>query len=145
MQPDFERFFRDYTDAFNRSLGETVDGAAIRASFAGCFVGAGPGGVTCGANDDSFTASLEKGYVFYRKIGTRRMVLRGVEPTPIDPLHHLVKVLYRADYRKPDGTDLSIDFDVSYLLQTRDGVSKIFAFITGDEMGLYQKHGLLPD
>lgn len=122
-----------------------MDSAAIRACFAGCFVGAGPAGVTCGANDDSFAASLATGYVFYRKIGTRRMVLRGVEPTPIDRLHHLVKVLYRADYRKPDDTELSIDFDVSYILQARDGVPKIFAFITGDEMGLYKQHGLLPD
>jgi hypothetical protein len=141
---DFERFFSDYTDAFNRSLGDTVDAAGIRARFAACFVGAGPGGVDCGANDDGFAKKLEQGYGFYRKIGTQRMTKKRVEATAIDPLHHMVKVYYRADYRKPDGTPVAIDFDVTYLLQTRDGASKIFAFIAGDEMEAYRKHGLLP-
>jgi hypothetical protein len=143
MQPDFESFFRDYADAYNRSLGETVDAAAIRACFAEGFVGAGPSGVACGANDDRFAARLEEGFAFYRRIGTQRMALRRIDVTPIDPLHHLVKVFYRADYRKADGEPVSIDFDVTYLLQTRDGVSKVFGFIAGDEMAAYRHHGLL--
>jgi hypothetical protein len=144
MTPDFERFFRDYADAFNRSLGETVDAKAIRASFAACFIGAGPAGVECGANDDGFAAKLEQGYAFYKKIGTQRMTVRRIEVTAIDPLHHMVKVFYRADYRKPNGETPAIDFDLTYLLQTRDGISRIFTFIAGDEMEAYRKHGLMP-
>lgn len=144
MAADFEAFFRGYVDAFNRSLGDTVDAEGIRSHFAGCFVGAGPAGIECGANDEDFAKKLGEGYAFYKKIGTKRMAVRKVEPTAIDPLHHLVKVFYRADYLKPDGKTVTIDFDVSYVLQTREGASKIFAFVTGDEMAVYRKHGLLP-
>lgn len=144
MTPDFERFFDEYAAAFNRSLGDRVDADGIRRHFAGCFVGAGPGGIQCGANDDGFARKLDEGYAFYKKIGTQKMTMTRVEATAIDTRHHLVKVFYRADYRKPDGADVSIDFDVSYVLQTKDSVSKIFAFIAGDEMAVYRKHGLLP-
>ena len=70
--------------------------------------------------------------------------MRRVEVTPIDALPHLAKVFYRADHGKSDGASVSIDFDLTYILQTKDGVSKIFAFIAGDEMEAYRQHGLLP-
>jgi hypothetical protein len=145
MTPDFDSFFRGYIDAFNRSLGDTVDAAGIRAHFADCFVGASPAGIECGANDDAFAARLEQGYAFYKKIGTKRIALRQLEATAIDDLHHhhLVKVFYRADYRKRTGETVSIDFYVTYLVQTREGASRIFAFIAGDEMEAYRKHGLM--
>src|SRR5262245_1079283 len=54
LTPDFDRFFREYAEVFNRSLGESVDVDGIREAFADCFVGAGPSGVTCGRNDASF-------------------------------------------------------------------------------------------
>jgi hypothetical protein len=142
MQPDFDRFFRAYADAYNRSLGGRVDHEAIMASFADCFVAAGPGGVNCGKNDDSFRAALDQGYAFYKSIGTRHMAVRSVSVTPIDDWHHMAKVSYRAGYEK-EGRELNIDFDVTYLLQTRDGVSRIFAFIAGDEIGVYREHGLI--
>jgi hypothetical protein len=143
MQPDFDRFFRNYAEAYNRSLGERVDDGAIRSKFAGCFVAAGPGGVACGKNDDSFRTALEGGYAFYKSIGTRGISVQRVDVTPIDALHHLAKVHYRADYQKKTGEAVNIEFDVTYILQTRDGVSRIFAFITGDEMAAYRQHGLV--
>lgn len=145
MTHDFDRFFRSYIDVFNRSLGDTVDAAGIRSHFADSFIGASPAGIECGANDDAFAAKLEQGYAFYRKIGTKRIALRRVESSALDdlPLHHLVKVFYRADYRKRTGETVSIDFYVTYLVQTRDGASRIFAFIAGDEMEAYRKHGLV--
>jgi hypothetical protein len=143
MTPDFDRFFAAYTDAYNRSLGDRVDHDAIVASFADCFVAAGPGGVNCGKNDDSFRAALDQGFAFYKSIGTRKMSVRRVDVTPIDELHHMAKVHYRADYEKRGGEAVGIDFDVTYLLQTRDGVSRIFAFVAGDEMGAYRRHGLV--
>jgi hypothetical protein len=143
MQPDFDRFFRNYVEAYNRSLGERVDHDAIRSKFAGCFIAAGPGGVACGQNDDSFRTALDGGYAFYKSIGTRNLSLRRVDVTPIDQLHHMAKVHYRADYQKKSGEAVSIDFDVTYILQTRDGATRIFAFIAGDEMGVYRQHGLI--
>jgi hypothetical protein len=143
MGPDFDRFFRDYTDAYNRSLGERVDYAAIMSSFSDCFVAAGPNGVTCGKNDDSLRDVLDKGYAFYKSIGTQRMSVRRVDVTPIDDRHHMAKVHYSADYKKTGGGTVSIDFDVTYLLQTRDARTQIFGFVAGDEMDAYRKHGLV--
>ena len=142
MAPDFDHFFKVYADAYNRSLGDRVDYDAIVSSFTDCFVAAGPEGVNCGKNDDGFRAALDSGYAFYKSIGTRKMSVRRVDVTPIDDRHHMAKVHYRADYAKR-GRGTSIDFDLTYLLQTRDGVSRIFAFIAGDEMGAYRKHGLV--
>ena len=56
-----------------------------------------------------------------------------------------VRVYYRAAYRKKDGSSLEIPFDVLYLLQRRAAGPKIFAFIAGDEMGLYRRYGLVND
>ena len=137
-------FFQGYVDAFNRSLGGEVDVAGIRAHFSDCFVGAGPRGVQCGQNDDSFTEALHQGYAFYKDIGTKAMAVRGVTTTPIDETHQMARVAYRATYAKPSGEDVAIDFTVTYLLASRGESYEIFAFIAGDEMALYREHGLLP-
>jgi hypothetical protein len=143
-QPDYNAFFRDYAAAYERSLGETVDSAAIRSFFAEEFLGAGVDeSVRAGRNDDSFEDALQQGYAFYKAIGTKRMRSRKVEVAAIDDGHDLVRVYYTADYEKKDGTAVSIDFDVAYLLQRRKGGPKIFAFIAGDEMGLYRRLGLV--
>jgi hypothetical protein len=139
-----DEFFAGYVDAFNRSLGDTVDAEGIRRHFSACFVGAGPYGVQCGQNDASFTEALEQGYAFYRKIGTRAMAVRGITTIPIDDAHTLARVAYRANYEKPGGEALDLDFDVNYVLAAREETYEIFAFITGDERALYDEHGLLP-
>jgi hypothetical protein len=143
MQPDFTLFFQKYADAFNRSLGDTVDSETIAAAFSNCFVSANPSGVKCGQNDDEFRQALPKMYAFYKEVGTKKMIMRGVTPTPIDEHHHMVRVDWTADYQKKNGEAVSISFNVTYLLQTRDGQSRIFAFITGDEMGVLKQHGLI--
>jgi hypothetical protein len=143
MQPDFTLFFQHYADAFNRSLGDTVDSETISAAFSDCFVSASPSGVKCGQNDDEFRRALPKMYAFYKEIGTKKMTMRGVTPTPIDERHHMVRVHWTADYEKKNGQAVSINFDVTYLLQTRDGRPKIFAYITGDEMAVLKQYGLV--
>jgi len=143
MQPDFDRFFVAYADAYNRSLAGEVQHEAIRRCFAECFIAAGPHGATCGHNDDSFSKTLDEAYAFYRKIGTKRMSVKRVHPTPIDAAHWLVRVFYSADYEKKDGSPLTIDFDVAYLTQSTGKETTIFAFVAGDEMALYRKHGLV--
>jgi hypothetical protein len=73
------------------------------------------------------------------------MTLLKVEATPIDAGHDMVRPYFRADYRRKDGETLSIEFDVVYMLQQREGGPKIFAFVSGDEMGLYRQHGLVDE
>jgi len=140
-----ERFFTGYVAAFNRSLGDTVDTDAIMAHFSPCFVGAGPQGVKCGQNDETFVEVLRQGYAFYREIGLRQMTLREVTTTPIDDNHQMARVGYCASYEKPDGQKVDLDFEVTYMLAARADTFEIFAFVAGDEMELYRKHGLVPD
>jgi hypothetical protein len=140
-----DEFFAGYVDVFNRSLGDAVDTEGIRRHFSSCFVGAGPQGVHCGQNDEHFTEMLKQGYAFYRSIETRAMAVREVTTIPIDATHALARVAYTAHYVKPRGEPVAIDFEVSYVLAARGESYEIFAFVTGDEMALYQKHGLVPD
>ena len=142
--PDYESFFRDYVDVFNRSITSEVDVEAIRASYAEYFVSATVGGVVQGgANDEKYAAVLQQGAEFYRALGLRQMVVVKVEATPIDDGHDLVRPFFRADYERSDGKAVSIDFDVAYMIQRRDEGPRIFAFVAGDEMALYKKHGLV--
>lgn len=142
--PDYTQWFRDYAAAFERSLGERVDSAAIRACFAEGFVAAPlQGAVQCGANDDAFERTLQSAYGFYKAIGTRSMSVERVEVDPVCENHDRVRVHYRAGYRKPDGAPLTIRFEVVYLLQRRPDGPRIYAFIAGDEMALYRQHGLV--
>lgn len=144
--PDYEEFFREYAKAYERSLGESVDVAAIRGFFAEAFVSASVGGqVAAGANDETFEEALKRGYGFYKAIGTTSMKIDRVESEALYENHDRVRVFYSAGYRKRDGTKVSIPFDVLYLLQRRSGGPKIFGFIAGDEMAVYIKHGLVDE
>lgn len=142
--PDYDRFFADYAAAYERSLGAQVDSDAIRACFAEGFVGAGANGeVNAGRNDDTFVQALVQGYAFYKAIGTRGMKVERVHAEPLYEGHDKVQVFYRASYQRSNGQTLTSPFDVLYLLQRRADGPRIFAFVTGDEMALYKKHGLV--
>jgi hypothetical protein len=144
--PEYEQFFRAYAKAIERSLGESVDIAAIRDFFAEAFISASVGGqVAAGANDETFEETLRKGYDFYKAIGTTSMRVDHVESESLYDNHDRVRVFYSAGYRKKDGTEVSIPFDVLYLLQRRSAGPKIFGFVAGDEMALYKQHGLVDE
>ena len=144
--PDYEEFFREYAKIYERSLGESVDVAGIRSFFAEAFVSASVGGqVAVGANDETFEETLRRGYGFYKAIGTTSMKVDRVEPEALYENHDQVRVFYSAGYRKRDGTEILIPFDVLYLLQRRIGGPKIFGFVAGDEMAVYRKHGLVDE
>ena len=143
-QPDYEKFFSDYIDVFNRSMKDGVDADAIRASYAEYFVTAGVGGVVQGgANDEKYAEVLQQGAGFYQAIGLQGMALLKVDVMPIDDEHDMVRPYFRADYRKQEREPVSIEFDVVYMLQRRDGAPRIFALVAGDEMALYRKNGLV--
>lgn len=143
VDPDFNLFFERYAQLYTQALSDTPDYEGIAACFSSCFIAAGPHGVQCGVNDDQFRETLKSGYVFYRQIGTKQMRVRRTLETQIDDAHYLVKVFYHADYAKPGGGDIAIDFDVTYLLETNGETPKIFAFIAGDEMEAYRRAGLV--
>lgn len=145
MPHSIPAFFDSYANLYNRALaGEDVFDE-IMARFAPKFIAVGPDGVSTGKQDGAFRRTLEKGYRFYRDIGTRKMTAKRVEVTPIDGCHCMAKVYYAADYQKKDGSPLRIEFDVTYFLDTSTVKPKIFGFVAGDEMALYRQHGLIPE
>ncbi|MBJ3783282.1 nuclear transport factor 2 family protein [Devosia sediminis] len=145
-QSDYLAHFRRYADAYEQSLGDHVEADLIRSFFADDFMAlATAGGINVGKNDESFTETLEQGYQFYKAIGTRSMKVQRVEVTEIADNHDRVRVFYSSGYRRKDGSDITIDFDVTYLTQRTDAGPKIFAFIAGDELGLFRQHGLVDD
>lgn len=144
MPHNIPAFFESYANLYNRALaGENVFGD-IAARFSPRFIAAGPDGVSTGRQDAAFRRLLARGYAFYRSIGTRKMTAKRVETTRIDANHMMAKVSYCADYRKPDGADIKLEFDVTYFLDVSTTKPKIFGFVSGDEMALYREHGLVP-
>jgi hypothetical protein len=136
-------FFRAYEKRFNDFLsGKELDMEGTVKSFAKFFVGASPLGVNGGANDDNFRPFIEKGYAFYKSIGTRAMKIVGSDITLLDDFHAMAKIHWRAVYDKK-GKEVVIDFDVIYFVQILNNEMKIFAYITGDEQKALKENGLV--
>src|SRR5690606_1977130 len=129
-------FFDAYALHFNEALAGRADLDAIAAQYTDSFVGAGPAGVSTADNDEGFREVLARGFEAYRAIGTHAMAMRDLVVTPIDDLHTMAKVFYRASYTRPsDSAPIEIDFDVTYVLHRSDRW-QVFAFIAGDEQAL---------
>jgi hypothetical protein len=140
-----ESFFTEYEARTNRALrtSPSVDVEATAAAFTDYFLGANPLGVYCAKNDEEYRQQILKGFEFYRNIRTKSMAIKSLTMTPLDDYHSMVKVHWEAFYRKPDGLEDLIDFDVIYLVQMIDETPKIFAYITGDEQKVLREHGLI--
>ena len=136
-------FFLAYEARFNDALNGKEDIDGFVDSFASCFLGASPAGITCGKNDDSFREAIPKGNAFYRNIGTKSMKIMGLEITPLDELHLMVKAHWDSLYEKKNKDIVSIKFAVIYFLQSKGDEYKIFTYITGDEQKVLQEHGLI--
>ena len=143
--PDYEAWFGAYAAAYTRSLGGEVEVETIRGFFAETVLALGVDGSLNAASttDKAFGDMLVQMYAFYTAIGTRRMSVDRVEVSPLYDNHDRVRVFYRADYEKPDGGAVTIPFDLVYLVQRRKTGPAIFAFIAGDEMAEYRRHGLI--
>ena len=143
--PDYLAWFRAYAEAYTRSLGGDVEVETIRSFFAETVLALGVDGTLNPASttDKAFADMLVQMYAFYRAIGTRRMSVDRVDASPLYDNHDRVRVFYRAEYEKPDGGAVTIPFDLVYLVQRRKAGPAIFAFIAGDEMAEYRRHGLV--
>lgn len=145
--PDYDAWFRSYADAYTRSLKGDVEVDLIRSFFAETVLALGVDGSLNAAatGDQAFGDMLIGMYGFYKAMGTRRMTVDRVDVSPLYQNHDRVQVFYRADFLKPDGSAVTIPFDLVYLVQRRDSGPAIFAFISADEMALYRRHGLVGD
>jgi len=146
VNQQLETFFAAYEARFNQALGDNPqdDVEGTMAAFADCFIEASPLGLSCAQNDEQFRTQIPKGNAFYRSIGTQSMKIMALTITPLDDYHVQTKVHWQAQYKKRDGGEETIDFDVIYFLQLLGNQPKIFAYITGDEQKVLQEHGLIP-
>lgn len=85
---------------------------------------------------------MAQGYARYRAIGTRAMRMRGLRISPMDEHHCVAHVAWRATYARKDQPDVTIDFDVHYLVQQLGAEPKVFGWVSGDEQALLREHGI---
>ena len=142
METSVKKFFERYAGFFNQALAGSIDENELTALYASDFIAASPRGVMTGKNDDQLKRTLAHGYAHYREIGTKAMRITDIRVTPIDEHHCIAHVAWAATYARKDQPDLSVDFEVHYLMQKLDGEPKVFGWVAGDEQELLKKHGI---
>jgi hypothetical protein len=140
-----EDFFNQYSSTMNNALfGEQYELNTIMNSFSDFVVGASPVGVAGGKNDEQFAKAMLGGIDFYKKIGIISMNIISKEVNILDEVHAVVKIVWNCFYGNENGSG-EIPFEVVYMVQYRDGVNKIFAYVTGDEKATFRHHKLIPE
>ena len=143
MQASVTRFFERYEELFRQALRGQVDMEEVAALYASEFVMASPAGVMTGKNDEQLKRIMSQGYERYRKIGTRDMRIRSIRTSPIDEQHCVAHVAWTATYAREDRPDLTIDFDVHYLVQKLGEKPEVFGWVSGDEQALLKEQGVI--
>ncbi|TIR42036.1 MAG: nuclear transport factor 2 family protein [Mesorhizobium sp.] len=142
MEAQVRKLFERYEQLFRKSLAGDADMDEVTSVYASAFIAASPAGVMVGRNDDQLKQVMEQGYARYRAIGTKAMRIRDVRISPIDEHHCVAHVAWTSSYARKDGPDVTIDFDVHYLVQKLGGEPKIFGWVSGDEQEVLRKHGI---
>jgi hypothetical protein len=142
---NIEDFFNRYASTMNNALfGEIYDPNAIMDSFSAFVVGANPSGVVGGKNDEQFAKSILQGIDYYKKIGILSMNITAKEISILDEFHGVVNIFWKCFYENQNASG-EIPFEVTYMIQCKDGSIKIFAYVTGDEQAAFKAHKLIPE
>ncbi|WP_192365107.1 DUF6841 family protein [Mesorhizobium mediterraneum] len=142
MEAQVRKLFERYEQLFQKSLAGDADMDEVTSVYASAFIAASPAGVMVGKNDDQLKQVMEQGYAHYRAIGTKEMRIRDVRIAPIDEHHCVAHVAWTSTYTRKGQPDVTIDFDVHYLVQRLGGEPKIFGWVSGDEQEVLRKHGV---
>lgn len=142
MEAQVRKLFERYEQLFRKSLAGDADMDEVTSVYASAFIAASPAGAMVGKNDDELKQVMEHGYAHYRAIGTKEMRIRDVRISPIDEHHCVAHVAWTSIYARKGQPDVTIDFDVHYLVQKLDGEPKIFGWVSGDEQEVLRKHGV---
>lgn len=81
MQEKIDTFFKKYEQEFNRALKGEADLETIANFYTEEFIAANPMGVKSDENNDELKRVMDKGYEYYRLIGTKKMVCEDVQVT----------------------------------------------------------------
>lgn len=142
MEAQVRKLFERYEQLFQKSLAGDADMDEVASVYASAFIAASPAGVMVGKNDDQLKQAMEQGYAHYRAIGTKAMRKRHVRISPMDEHHCVAHVAWTATYARQGRPDVTIDFDVHYLVQKLGGEPKIFGWVSGDEQEVLREHGI---
>lgn len=143
MQSEVQKLFERYADIANRALGGDMDLDEAAALYASEYIGASPAGVRTGKSGEELKQFLAQTYAHFRAIGTKAMRLRNVRLSPIDACHCVAHVAWTATYARKAQPDVTVDFDVHYLVQQLDGPPQVFGWVSGDEQGLLRDKGII--
>ena len=143
METSVRKLFERYERVFNAALHGDVDMDDVAALYAAEFIAASPAGVMTGKNDEQLKQVMAQGYARYRAIGTKGMRIRGLRISPMDEHHCVAHVAWRATYVRNDKPDVTIDFDVHYLVQQIGAEPKVFGWVSGDEQAVLKEHGII--
>ena len=143
METAVRNLFARYQRFFNRALHGDVVVDEGTSFYAAAFIAASPAGVVAGKNDDQLGRIMEQGYKRYRATGTKEMRMRDVRLSLMDEHHCVAHVAWTAIHARQDAPDISIDFDVHYLVQKLNGEPKIFGWVSGDEQALLKEYGIV--
>jgi len=142
IRKTIEAFFAAYENQFNMALKGKADFGRIAELYAPAFIAANPAGVMTGENTDEFQANMEKGYEYYRSIGTERMECEGVEITELGDDHAVAHVMWNAVCIK-DEKEISIPFEIHYLMHLKAEGPVVFGWVSGDETALLKEKGII--
>ena len=143
MEASVRKLFERYDRVFNAALHGDVDMDDVAALYAADFIAASPAGVMTGKNDEQLKQVMAQGYARYRAIGTKEMRIRQLRISPMDEHHCVAHVAWRATYVRNDKPDVTIDFDVHYLVQQLGAEPKVFGWVSGDEQAALKEHGIV--
>jgi hypothetical protein len=143
LETSVRKLFGRYERVFNAALHGDVDMDDVAALYAADFIAASPAGVMTGKNDEQLKQVMAQGYARYRAIGTKEMRIRGLRISPMDEHHCVAHVAWRATYVRNDKPDVTIDFDVHYLVQQIGAEPKVFGWVSGDEQAVLKEHGII--
>ncbi|MFZ5670597.1 MAG: nuclear transport factor 2 family protein [Pseudomonadota bacterium] len=142
MEAAVRTLFERYERVFNQGLAGDLDLDEAASLYAPEFIAASPAGVMTGRNDARLRAAMAEGYARYRALGMKAMRLRDLRLSAIDGLHCLAHAAWTAAYGRPGAADVSIDFDVHYLVQRLEGQPRVFGWVSGDEEAALKAHGI---
>lgn len=142
MQQAVTDLFDRYEFQTNAALMGEPDLEALGELYDDAFIGACPSAVITGRKDDEFSKAMAAGFARNREIGTRRMDVQALRVEPIDAMHAIAHVSWRATY-DVRGTLKTIDFTNAYLTRIANGRARVFGWITGDEDAELRKNGII--
>lgn len=135
-------FFKTYEYHINNALKNKPDFERMAGFYSEEFIAASPYGVKTGINNEELKTIMDKEFQYSRSIGTKKMECKEVRIIPLDDQHTVAHTEWVGVYQK-EGEEISIPFDLHYLVQFRDDQPAIFGWIAGDEQQLLQEKGII--